>query len=219
MTIVFRPMCEAVVYCFTITETVTDVLIALFKQVLFLVAVLAVGLKISDNIYPENVKPLFVLIREKQVKKVKIGRGASFWHKNVDKAIFNYVVKLNVFNVKHIVKLLVILIVVTFAGYVIKDILAPRFNLNLESSFIFIFLIPYLVSMSLASLVNFMLALDFPVMWIYRVYARRLNGLAKSLTLKYVVYLVETFLVLSVLEASMSQNFLMLFLPIAMLPL
>jgi len=219
LTIVFRPVCEAVVYCFTITETVVDVLIALFKQILFLVVVLAVGLKVSDGIYPENVKPLSVLIREKQAKKVRIEERMKFWYKNPDRAIFNYVVKLSVFNVGHVRKLSAMLVTVSFAGYVIRVIIASRFNLNLESFFISMFLIPYLVSMSLASLVNFMLASDFPVMWIYRVYARRLNGLAKGLTLKYVVYLTEAFLVLSVLDASMFQNFLMLLLPVAMLPL
>ncbi len=217
LSVPFRPLAESIVYCATISEGTSDVLLSIGEGLLILLLMLLLDLGLAGRISPEYIKPASALMK---VKKKKPKRNAEFYSRDPRKAIFNYIFRLEVLNIKHIATISLITLITWFTTYFLKEVASGKLGILFGSfQFISIFLIPLLVSEALAFLINASMARDLAALWIYRVYAKDLKPMAESLMMKYALYLSEAFLVISVFDAVASSNFLMLFLPLLMLPL
>lgn len=214
----FRPLAESIVYCATISEGMSDVLLSLSKGLLILLPILFMELKLAGRVSPEYIKPTSVLIRERESKKS--GRRVELYSQDPGRAVFNYIFRLEVLNAKHFAILSSVVLITGLISYVLKEVAAGKLELLFGSlQFLSLFLVPLLVSEMVAFLVNASMARDFAALWIYRVYARDLKPVAESLMLKYALYLSEAFLVISVFDAVTTGNPLMLLLPLIILPL
>ncbi len=209
-------LARSIVYCATISESIYDVLLSLGEGSLILFLILVVELKLAERISPEYIKPTSVLIKEKRRGKRKT---REIYSSDPRKSIFNYLFRWEVVNRRHMATLSFIVLATGILTYILKEFLVIKLGALAESlQFISIFLIPLLVSEAVSFLINSSMARDLAAFWIYRVYARELEPVAEGLMLKYIFYLSEAFLVISIYDAIVTSP-LMLLMPLIVLPL
>ena len=217
ITMPFRAAVEPLVYCATLSETPLDLALPLVKEAVVTLVIYASVVKLADRIYPENIKPVSVVLREKQkIKGIRVG----LYSPDPGKAIFNYVYAADVLTKTHTRNVSLILALTAALTLLVKHVVIPRLGMLAEFlSFLSSMFIPLFVAEMISFLSASIMAKDFLAMWVYRVYGDDLTPLAKSLLLKYATYLTEALLVLSLFNALVTDRYALLLFPIFPLPL
>ena len=217
ITMPFRPAVEPLVYCATLSETPLDLALALVKEAVVILLIYASVVKLADRIYPENIKPVSVVLKEKQKSK---GVRVGLYSPDPGKAIFNYVYAADVLTKTHARNISLILALTAAITLLVKHVVIPRLGTPADIlSFLSLMFIPLFVAEMISFLSASIMAKDFLAMWVYRVYGDDLTPLAKSLLLKYATYLTEALLVLSLFNALITDKYALLLFPIFSLPL
>ena len=217
ITMPFRPAVEPLVYCATLSETPLDLALALVKEAVVILVIYASVVKLADRIYPENIKPVSVVLKEKQKSK---GVRLGLYSPDPGKAIFNYVYAADVLTKTHARNISLILALTAAITLLVKHVVIPRLGTPADIlSFLSSMFIPLFVAEMISFLSASIMAKDFLAMWVYRVYGDDLTPLAKSLLLKYATYLTEALLVLSLFNALITDKYALLLFPIFSLPL
>ena len=216
ITMPFRPAVEPLVYCATLSETPLDLALALVKEAVVILVIYASVVKLADRIYPENIKPVSVVLKEKQKSK---GVRLGLYSPDPGKAIFNYVYAADVLTKTHARNISLILALTAAITLLVKHVVIPRLGTPADIlSFLSLMFIPLFVAEMISFLSASIMAKDFLAMWVYRVYGDDLTPLAKSLLLKYATYLTEALLVLSLFNALITDKYALLLFPIFSLP-
>ncbi len=209
-------LARSIVYCATISESILDVLLSLGGGTFVLILILLAEMKLADRISPEYVKPASILMKEKKFKKRERRKIYSL---GSSESVFNYLFRWEIVNRRHIITLALILLATGLPAYILRRFLVAKLGISIETlQFLSLFLIPLLASEALSFLINSSMAKDLAAFWIYRVYARDLKPIARSLMLKYAFYLSEAFLVISVYDA-ITASPSMILMPLIILPL
>ncbi|MDK2464389.1 MAG: hypothetical protein QI223_06440 [Candidatus Korarchaeota archaeon] len=213
----FRPLAEALVYCATISEGMNQVLASWGMSIAIILGLEAIVIKLADWASPEYVRPVSELVRESWAKAAQ--RGVSLYSPDPGAALFRYAFSLDVLSLRHLRNLVAVAVASGVAGFILLRV-GPKFGLEPSAaSFGVSFMVPLIVGEMAMFIVGTVMARDLAAMWVFRVYALELRPLASGLILKYATYLSEAFLAIGIFDAVLLGQPLALLLPAAVLPI
>ena len=215
LTTPFRSLMELLVYPFTLTETLADILAPLCKTLVALLLMSALTLRLSRYVDPEDIMPLERVIASKQVEGLRKKHRPLIVSKSPSTTVWLFIFKRNITSFIHVRNLFIALTVTATISFIVKT-LVPVDLLSLA-----LFAAPILITMltvMFVSVIGFTLAEDIRVYWIYRVYLVEMESVAKSLLAKYVAYLTELLLVTAIAYTILTNNILYLLYPLTVLP-
>ncbi len=213
----FRPLAEAVVYCATISEGVDQVLAPWGLGVAIILGLEAVAIRLADRTSPENVRPVSELVRESWAKSAR--REISLYSKDPGAALFRFAFSVEVLSLRHLRNLAAVAVTSGVMGFVLLRV-GPEFGLEPSAaSFAVSFMVPLIVGEMAMIIVGTVMARDLAAMWVFRVYALELRPLASGLILKYATYLSEAFLAIGIFDAVLLGQPQALLLPVVVLPI
>ena len=213
----FRPMAEALVYCATISESVSHVLARWGLSVAIILGLEAVVIRLADRTSPEHVRPVSELVRESWAKAAR--REISLYSPDPGAALFRFAFSIEVLSLRHLRNLAAVAVTSGVIGFILLRV-GPKFGLEPSAaSFAVSFMVPLIVGEMAMIIVGAVMARDLAAMWVFRVYALELRPLASGLILKYATYLSEAFLAIGIFDAVLLGQPQALLLPVAVLPI
>ena len=220
LTIPLRGFSELLVYPFTISRTVSDLILSLLKAYSIIILCFIIVSYTSNYLIPEDVIPLKEIIRERMSKSLQKTRAIRLRFDNHSIAVRTYILGNSIMRLRHIVNIGILLAIVVTVAYIARYIILVTYGpVGIKSSFITTTLIPITIIISSNTVIGIFLANDIPGYWVYRVYLIRMDSVAFSFLLKYIVYLFEALLLMSIIDTIISQNYLFLLFPLTTLPL
>jgi len=213
----FRPMAEALVYCVTISESVSHVLARWGLSVAIILGLEAVVIRLADRTSPEHVRPVSELVRESWAKAAR--REISLYSPDPGAALFRFAFSIEVLSLRHLRNLAAVAVTSGVIGFILLRV-GPKFGLEPSAaSFAVSFMVPLIVGEMAMIIVGAVMARDLAAMWVFRVYALELRPLASGLILKYATYLSEAFLAIGIFDAVLLGQPQALLLPVVVLPI
>jgi len=213
-----RPIASAMIYCVTRSDSYLKVVVSLAETTALFSASLLALLKLSDSLSPEDVKALRELMRGELSEVVRRGRVRIL--DDMHRAIMYQVVIADVLTKTHVQNLTLALILALGTGLLMGHVLPERLGLSIRSFLDFYpFIVSFITIELLTILASSVIARDLSALWIYRIYAPDLRPWAGALLLKCSIYLSEGLTLLSLFEATMEGDQLLLLTPLLNLPL
>ncbi len=218
LTWLFQPTFNAMLYCFSSSTSVYEVAywVSLIIIVLFGLSVAITFL--GGSIYPENIRPLYHIAKEKLIWSMRPRKKIELWSENPERSLFKYIIGVELYNSQRILISILVMVLGVMGAYFARTVFLrniPPENLQYTTMFI----TPFIVSMVASGLINILLAQDLAYLWIYRVYLRDQKPFAKILLVKYYVNLLEAFIVIGLINAIILDNYMLVITPITVLPL
>ncbi|MEM2794885.1 MAG: hypothetical protein QXY49_03405, partial [Thermofilaceae archaeon] len=205
----FTPIIKPIIFCFTITEDPTQVLLETLPVLLATASITLIGVHLADLVYPERLKlPVelqFVFPEEETIKPI---------YSNPRKAIYNVILLQPLLSRKHLAAATLAVIAPLVLGYGLR-----LFNTQLSShiisnlGFSFSFLFPMVINAQV-----FAVASTLGPIWIYRVNLADMKVLASAFLLRLTIYCSEVCLAFSLFVAVITGRLQYLLLPLVALP-
>lgn len=211
-----RSLMELLVYPLTLSETLADVLVSLYKTLVILALAFTLTLLLSRHVDPEDMTPLEEVIASKHVEVLRKTHRPLVVSKSPSSTIRLFILKRSIMSPTHIRNLLIALTATATISLVVRTLIPV--NLLPLTLFTTSILPAMIIAAGFASTIQFTLAKDIQAYWIYRVYLIEMKSVAESLLAKYVVYLTELLLITAIANTILTNNTLYLLYPLTTLP-
>ena len=214
-----RSLSELLVYPFTISETINDIIVSLLKSILIIAVFFTLFLLTAKYITPEDIAPLTEITKKKTIKRIQRKRSTSFRFNPGSIAAREYILRSSIMRMGHVLSIGALITIAAVAAYITRHVILIIYgHVGIESSYITSIFAPLVIIMASNAFINMLLASDMTGYWIYRVYLVRMDSVASSLMLKYLIYLSEALFIISVIDMVLSHNYLFLLFPLIALP-
>ncbi len=218
LTWMFQPTFNAILYCFSTSVSI----LGIAYWILWIIVILA-GLSVAitflgGGIYPENIRPLYHIAKEKLIWSMRPRKKIDLWSSSPEKSLFKYIIGVELYNSQHVLLSIALMALGGVGAYFTRILFLKNMDVG-DLEYITMFITPFIVSMIASGLVNILLAQDLAYLWIYRVYLRDQKPYARVLLLKYYINLLEAFTMIGLINAILLDNYILIATPIVVLPL
>ncbi len=218
LTWLFQPTFNAMLYCFSRGTSIYEVSYWVLLIIMVLLGLSLIITVLGGEVYPENIRPLYHIAKEKLIWSMRPRKKIELWSENPEKSLFKYVVGVELYNAQRVLVSALMVFLGVMGAYFAKTFFLKDIPLeNLQ--YITVFITPFIVSMIASGLINILLAQDLAYLWIYRVYLRDQKPFARILLIKYYINLFEAFTIIGLINTIILENYVLILTPIAVLPL
>ena len=218
LTWLFQPTFNAILYCFSRTAGINSIMYWILWIIIVLTGLSTTIIVFGGRIYPENIKPIYHIARERLIWSMRPRKKIDLWSSKPEKSLFKYIIGVELYNSQHMLVSITIMFLGVLGAYFTKILLLKNVSIE-DLQYITVFITPFIVSMVASGLMNILLAQDLAYLWIYRVYLLDQKPFAKILLVKYYVNIIEAFIIIGLINAILLENYALILTPIVTLPL
>ncbi len=211
----FRGFAELLIYPATVSVGMNRIALSIAMVCATIATLLTASAALGNELSPEDVVPITEVRRARARHRrslLEMGLGSP------GAAVRSYVLGMSVASPSHVSTISMIIVVTALVTYLLKTFLASCGELSLIISTTATILVTMIVIVVGVAMIEAMLVDDVCGYWIYRTYLIKMDSVARALLIKYAIYVIEVFLVLSVVDTVRTGNLLHLLFPATVIP-
>ncbi len=122
LTWIFQPTFNAVLYCFSSNVSIYEVAYWVLLIVIVLAGLAVTITLLGGSIYPERIKPLYNIAKEKLLWSMRPHKRIDLWSKNLEKSLFKYIIGIELYNAQRVLASIVVMGLSVVGAYFAKAV-------------------------------------------------------------------------------------------------